>query len=176
MKLEEFKNDVHAQNVAVGWWDEENPCIHTKLQLISTEVAEATEGERKNLMDDKLPHRKMGEVELADVLIRTLDLMGYLKLTVDDETLSNLIADQPRMFKGHSAPRLHLIINIAIVGIARTMDMVSEKFHTLLFVTLQAGHVLGYDIIAAAKEKHVFNKSRADHKRSNRAQENGKKF
>jgi hypothetical protein len=32
------------------------------------------EGYRKNLMDDKLKHRKMMEVELADVIIRTLDL------------------------------------------------------------------------------------------------------
>lgn len=31
------------------------------------------EGERKNLMDDKLPHRKMAEVELADILIRVFD-------------------------------------------------------------------------------------------------------
>lgn len=31
------------------------------------------EGERKDLMDDKLPHRRMAEVELADTLIRILD-------------------------------------------------------------------------------------------------------
>jgi hypothetical protein len=31
------------------------------------------EGERKNLMDDKLPHRLMAEVELADALIRIFD-------------------------------------------------------------------------------------------------------
>jgi NTP pyrophosphatase (non-canonical NTP hydrolase) len=34
------------------------------------------EGERKNLMDDKLPHRKMAEVELADALIRIFDYAG----------------------------------------------------------------------------------------------------
>ena len=36
--------------------------------LIVSEIAEAMEGERKDLMDDKLPHRKMAEVELADAL------------------------------------------------------------------------------------------------------------
>lgn len=41
--------------------------------LIVSEVSEAMEGERKDLMDDKLPHRKMAEVELADALIRILD-------------------------------------------------------------------------------------------------------
>ncbi|XUM19805.1 hypothetical protein ACRAVF_19255 [Bradyrhizobium oligotrophicum S58] len=37
--------------------------------LIVSEIAEAMEGERKSLMDDHLPHRKMVEVELADTLI-----------------------------------------------------------------------------------------------------------
>lgn len=53
-----------------------NRCIYQTLQLVVTEIAEATEGERKNLMDDHLPHRKMGEVELADALIRLLDMAG----------------------------------------------------------------------------------------------------
>lgn len=46
------------------------------LMLIVSEVAEAMEGERKNLMDDKLPHRKMAEVELVDALIRIFDYAG----------------------------------------------------------------------------------------------------
>ena len=47
-----------------------------QLMLIVSEVAEAMEGERKDLMDDKLPHRKMAEVELADALIRIFDYAG----------------------------------------------------------------------------------------------------
>jgi NTP pyrophosphatase (non-canonical NTP hydrolase) len=43
------------------------------LMLIVTEIAEAMEGERKDIMDTHLPHRKMAEVELADALIRLLD-------------------------------------------------------------------------------------------------------
>lgn len=46
------------------------------LMLIVSEIAEAMEGERKGLMDDKLPHRRMAEVELADVLIRIFDYAG----------------------------------------------------------------------------------------------------
>jgi len=46
------------------------------LMLIVSEIAEAMEGERKGLMDDKLPHRKMVEVELADALIRIFDYAG----------------------------------------------------------------------------------------------------
>lgn len=38
-----------------------------------SELSECLEGVRKNLMDDKLPNRKMEEVELADCLIRIFD-------------------------------------------------------------------------------------------------------
>ena len=48
--------------------------------LVVSEVAEAMEGHRKNLPDDKLPHRPMVEVELADAVIRIADLAGALGL------------------------------------------------------------------------------------------------
>ena len=44
--------------------------------LIVSEVSECMEGERKNLMDTHLKHRKMAEVELADILIRVFDYAG----------------------------------------------------------------------------------------------------
>ena len=40
------------------------------------------EGHRKNLMDDKLPHRLAIEVELADAVIRIADLGGALGLNL----------------------------------------------------------------------------------------------
>ena len=70
-------SEVHAANRK--WWVDLNtgePLVRNRgeqLMLIVSEIAEAMEGERKNLMDDKLPHRKMAEVELADALIRILD-------------------------------------------------------------------------------------------------------
>ena len=78
-RINEYAKAIHAQNVAAGWWPEKR-CLFEAIQLVSTEVAEATDGERKDLMDDKLPHRKMGEVELADALIRLLDFGGYMGL------------------------------------------------------------------------------------------------
>ena len=50
------------------------------LMLTVTELAESLEGDRKNLMDDKLPHRPMREVEIADAVIRLLDIAGGLKM------------------------------------------------------------------------------------------------
>lgn len=52
------------------------------LCLVHSEISEAMEGHRKNLMDDKLPHRKMLEVELADALIRILDMAEHLGLDI----------------------------------------------------------------------------------------------
>ncbi len=48
--------------------------IAIKLCLIHSEISEAFEGWRKNLMDDHLPSRKMFDVELADAAIRIGDL------------------------------------------------------------------------------------------------------
>jgi len=47
-----------------------------RFMLMVSEIAEAMEGARKDLHDDKLPHRMMEEVELADCLIRIFDYAG----------------------------------------------------------------------------------------------------
>ncbi len=54
--------------------------VAEKLALIHSEISEALEAHRKDLMDDKLPHRKGLEVELADAVIRIFDLAGGLGL------------------------------------------------------------------------------------------------
>lgn len=77
MDLNDYAQECHKANQT--WWH--HPATGERLErnkgellmLIVSEVAEAMEGERKGLMDDKLPHRKMAEVELADVLIRVFD-------------------------------------------------------------------------------------------------------
>lgn len=75
--LNNLASQVHQANIK--WWqnvDTGEPIKRNKgelLCLIHSEISEALEGERKNLMDDKLPHRKMAEVELADAIIRILD-------------------------------------------------------------------------------------------------------
>lgn len=75
----------HGAAKEAGWWIDpktgesitSNPyCFSNKLMLTVSELSESMEGDRKSLMDDKLPHRTMREVELADAVIRIFDLAG----------------------------------------------------------------------------------------------------
>lgn len=76
MNLNDYAKQCHEDNIK--WWLDFNglPLERDKgnlLMLMVSELVECMEGERKDLMDDKLPHRKMAEVELADCLIRVFD-------------------------------------------------------------------------------------------------------
>ena len=78
--LNEYAAECHASNQ--HWWhhpvtgERLNRNKGELLMLIVSEISECMEGERKSLMDDKLPHRSMAEVELADALIRIFDYAG----------------------------------------------------------------------------------------------------
>ncbi len=65
--------------------------VSQKLCLTHSEVSEAMEGDRKNLMDDKLPHRKMLEVELADAVIRIFDLAGAMNMDLGGALVEKLV-------------------------------------------------------------------------------------
>ena len=79
----------HGVSKATGWHNdphtgeprtvEQNHALFpVRLMLTVSELSEAMEGHRKSLNDDKLPHRLMAEVELADAVIRIFDLAGAM--------------------------------------------------------------------------------------------------
>ena len=89
----------HGAAFAAGWWNAKSgdpasdyivevqtrgrfglALVAEKLCLVHSEISEAMEGHRKGLADDKLPHRPMIEVELADAIIRIADLAGAMNL------------------------------------------------------------------------------------------------
>lgn len=85
--LNDYAQRCHEAN-AKWWYD---PVTGEKLQrnkgemlmLIVSEISECMEGERKDLQDTHLPHRKMAEVELADTLIRIFDYAAAHGYDVD---------------------------------------------------------------------------------------------
>ncbi len=99
--INDLQEKIHQGNLDAGWWTDLSSgldlalearegtrlgkaIVAEKLCLVHSEVSEAMEGARKNLQDDKLPHRKMIEVELADAVIRILDLCGALELELGE--------------------------------------------------------------------------------------------
>lgn len=184
LDINNLSKEVFTWAKSVGWWDDMNRCPFQTLQLFSTEVAEATEGERKNLMDDKLPHRPMGEVELADVVIRAVDMGGRYNWLYDVRSLPVTFD-----YGTETIGAMHLYLNRLIVEFAdlclgeNTSKFIEDNprlfthvYTDLINACYQIAEKQGYDLDGAIVEKLEFNRTRADHKRENRAKENGKEF
>lgn len=170
MNINELILKIHADNVKVGWWDDPDRCLYTVVQLISTEIAEATEGERKNLMDTHLKHRKMGEVELADVLVRLLDLAGFLGLRYQPLYISDYLPPIVILDVYHS----HYVLNKLLFSVG-PLDMSDYWLTKMVQMILLISEKFNYDIENAMLEKLEYNKTRKDHTRKARSQANGKK-
>ena len=108
-ELNRLSDVCHAANRK--WWEDVNTgerIVRNKgelLMLIVSEISEAMEGERKNLMDDKLPHRKMAEVELADALIRIFDYAGAFGLDIGGAFAEKMEYNAKRADHTHEARR-----------------------------------------------------------------------
>lgn len=184
--------EIFEQNRAVGWWDDIDRCPFQTLQLVNTEIAEATEGDRKGLMDDHLPHRKMAEVELADTMIRALDFAGRYgwrfspRLTVDrDSYLGKFV----HMVTGHSTMAVKHLgltgINCLLAsklwgneihGMGHRVLRQPVEYDFLIDMCLTVAEAYHFDLESAIREKLAYNAKRADHKRENRAQSGGKSY
>lgn len=90
----------HGLAREAGWWDNRDltdpQTIPACLCLVHSEISEAMEGARKNRMDDHLPHRKALEVELADAMIRILDLAGAYQLDLGGALVEKLVYNTQR--------------------------------------------------------------------------------
>lgn len=94
--IQELVKICHGDAVKAGWYTD----IHTgepkklnvgeRMALIHSEISEAFEAYRKNLMDDHLPDRKGIEVELADAVIRICDFAGAENLDLAGAIMSKL--------------------------------------------------------------------------------------
>lgn len=100
--VQHLVQQCHGAAMNAGWYHdlrtggliEHN--VGERLMLIVSEIAEAMEGHRKGLQDDKLPDRPMIEVELADALIRICDLAGSLGLDLGGAMAEKLMFNAQR--------------------------------------------------------------------------------
>lgn len=85
--ITEWIRFCYNESADAGWYDGVDPNSPrdqaVKISLIHSEVSEALEGIRKGKQDEHLPHRLAVEVELADAIIRILDLAGSMSLDVE---------------------------------------------------------------------------------------------
>lgn len=177
--------EIHADNIAAGWWTD----LHTGesilatrnrpeiMMLIVSELSEASEGAQEGLRDDKLPHLRMFDVELADAAIRLMDVLGAdgAKSFADAD---GLWVDYIR-FKDADVV-LMLIVNHISAAMERYrkgqrdeyVQRLAGALH-MIFDLAEAYHIDLFDII---EQRRAYNRQRADHKPENRRAAGGKQF
>lgn len=174
-RLNELSKTIHIENAK--WW-------HTKdgvrldrnkgelIMLFVTELAEATEGVRKSLKDDKLPLRLMEEVEMSDVVIRALDYAGGFNLPI-------LQVGVP-LFTDNKAECLLKLTDVACAIYAAACDgnpdYEAKMLSGLILGCYAYCEKFGLDLDGAMTEKREFNKVRVDHTYAAREAAGGKAF
>lgn len=170
---------VHELN-HIWWYTEEGVLLNRDqpemIMLQVSELAEALEGDRKDLMDDHLLEFKMFPVELADTAIRALDFAGAYRYDLSSPINLPLI-ERPKTIGGK-------LLNLASysIGIAHSTEIdhpqcaanfCAALIHGCADLARAEGYNNFWDIVLA---KLLYNQKRADHQYEARAKANGKKY
>ena len=97
--LAEIQDEIYAIAVSKGWWS----TTRNKGELIAlmhSELSEALEGLRhNNPPSDKIPTFSAVEEELADTIIRILDMAAAYGLRIGPAILAKMEFNQTREYK-----------------------------------------------------------------------------
>lgn len=170
----DFGIAVYEHNVKKGWWDAPVRPFANTLDLIHSELSEATEADRKNLADDKLPDFPGTWVEIADTGIRCLDCIAHynqlhqrdglqpLRSTTFGEMNMDVRAEIDQAWRHYGQ----------YGNAASCCVYLWHAVHKLHYMA----HNMGFDLLEMMKAKQAYNVTRKDHTRKARAAQHGKKY
>lgn len=196
--------EIHTRNQQAGWWSDlitGRPIqrnVGELLMLMVSEIAEIPPlADWQTERDDKLPHRLMVEVELADCAIRIFDTAGANAPLTWQGFMHEFISDgvaPPLETWPAQIDGFHMVIvrNLAAAMEGHRKGRLYERdgngdkispipafdYHlgAALFYIFNVAIRLNLDIAGAISEKLAFNATREDHKPAARAGDNGKKY
>lgn len=93
-----LQTEIHTNAVNKGFWESSN--VGEKIALVHSELSEALEAFRTgNPVDDKLIEYDSVTVELADAVIRIMDLAGSFDMNLAGAIVAKVIYNSKRPYK-----------------------------------------------------------------------------
>lgn len=182
----EMARSIHQQNIDAGWWKKDQSGnteprnIGELLCLVHSEIDEAD----SNRMDEKLPHRREFEVELADAAIRIFDILGFFGTDIEKEYARELPIEYPDVL--HIMPTYARVIWLMEMHklVSHSMEAFRKGRQTdgclhlcdVLRMIRYCSLEFDLDVAGAIVEKRAYNAQRPDHKLENRQKVGGKAF
>lgn len=177
-----LRDAFHGDAVAAGWHhdirtgERKYRNMGEMLMLAVSELAEAMEGHRKNLQDDKLTHRPMMEVELADFVIRCFDTIA-LPMFAEWHTVMRPAVSSDISNVGHRLLQLTRYMTTADSMIfAGDLEGARDCIMYAIFGAFDLARDRELDLPGALVEKRAYNATRADHSVDARLQAGGKAY
>lgn len=181
--LNKYAQHIHLLNHR--WWYDEsgvklNLNFGERMQLILSEISEAMEGHRKDLMDDHLPQYKMLHAELADGVIRILDCVGAYNWIINYGRIDFLISREETNIAARLLNLSDFVIRLAHVVVDNNDprswlkgDLVWNFIDQSIDI---ANNSSCPDFWQVVYDKLCYNQTRADHQYAARKLPGGKKF